>query len=349
MRKDYGKVVLYLLVSMIVILFMKCVLPYFWPFVVAVIIVVPLQQLCIRKGYIRQKGKGLMAGGILFVILLILALIFVGVGTFMVSKVQSFVQNMTVLENQIKTFFDSLCRQIEQFTGLSAVMIEEWFAKGLKGISEKLFSTGGGTWISGTWKYIVGIGKMFSFILVSFICVVLFAREVENWRQGLIELAAMAPAIDRILAIMLRIGKRLGSLMKTYLKTQGTIFICICVTAVTGLFLGGVEEALFYGILAGIMDFLPFIGTGIVLVPIGVVSLIGGHILRGCIVLATYVLCAVIREAIEPRLMGNGIRISPVCILLSVYAGVLFYGVGGVILGPVTLFILVETAREIFQ
>lgn len=349
MRKDYGKVVLYLLVSMIVILFMKCVLPYFWPFVVAVIIVVPLQHLCIRKGYIRQKGKGLMAGGILFVILLLLALIFVGLGTFMVSRVQSFIRNMTVLENEVKVLSDSICRQIEQFTGLSAIMIEEWFVKGVKGISEKLFSTGGGTWISGTWKYIVGMGKMFSFILVSFICVVLFAREVEDWRQGLMTLAAMAPAIDRILAIILRIGKRLGSLMKTYLKTQGTILVCICVTAVTGLLLGGVEEALFYGILAGIMDFLPFIGTGIVLVPIGVVSLIGGHILRGCIVLATYALCAVIREVIEPRLMGNGIRISPVCILLSVYAGVLFYGVGGVILGPITLLILVETAREIFQ
>lgn len=348
MRKDYGKIVLYLLISIIVIGFMKCVLPYFWPFVVAVIIVVPLQQLCIRKGYIRQKGKGLMAGGILFVILLVMALIFVGIGTFMVSKVQSFMQNMTVLENEVKIFFDSLCRQIEQFTGLSANIIEEWCVKGIKGISEKLFLSGGGTWICGTWKYMVGIGKIFSFILVSFICVVLFAREVEDWRQGLIELAAMAPAIDRILAIIIRIGKRLGSLMKTYLKTQGTILVCICITAVTGLFIAGVEEALFYGILAGIMDFLPFIGTGIVLVPIGVVSLIGGHILRGGIVLITYVLCAVIREIIEPRLMGNGIRISPVCILLSVYAGVLFYGVGGVILGPVTLLILVETAREIF-
>ena len=46
--------------------------------------------------------------------------------------------------------------------------------------------------------------------------------------------------------------------------------------------------------------------------------------------------------------MGNGLEVSPVAILVSVYAGVLFYGIGGVLLGPVTLLILVEVAREIF-
>ena len=55
-----------------------------------------------------------------------------------------------------------------------------------------------------------------------------------------------------------------------------------------------------------------------------------------------------IRELLEPRLLGNGLRFSPVAVLISVYAGVLFYGIGGVILGPVTLLVLVELGKEIF-
>ena len=96
------------------------------------------------------------------------------------------------------------------------------------------------------------------------------------------------------------------------------------------------------------MDVLPFIGTGIVLVPIGVIQLLGGNYLQAMLVFIAYVLCIVIREVLEPRLMGNGLQVSPVAILVSVYAGVLFYGIGGVLLGPVTLLILVEFAREIF-
>ena len=62
-----------------------------------------------------------------------------------------------------------------------------------------------------------------------------------------------------------------------------------------------------------------------------------------------YILCIVIREVLEPRLLGDGLQVSPVAVLVSVYAGVLFYGIGGVLLGPVTLLILVEVAKEIFS
>ncbi len=47
--------------------------------------------------------------------------------------------------------------------------------------------------------------------------------------------------------------------------------------------------------------------------------------------------------------MGSGVQVSSVAMLIAVYAGVLYYGIGGVLLGPVTLLILVETAREIFH
>ena len=186
-------------------------------------------------------------------------------------------------------------------------------------------------------------------MVVSFICVVLFAREIEGWQQGLLNLAAIEPAIDHILSIILRIGKKLGNMVKTYLKTQTIILICISVTAMIGLYLGGTSEAWFYGVLAGFMDFLPFIGTGIVLIPIGVVSFLKGRIGSGVIILLTYLACVMIREFLEPRLLGNGLKFSPVAILISVYAGIIYYGLGGVILGPVTLLILVELGREIFM
>jgi len=78
------------------------------------------------------------------------------------------------------------------------------------------------------------------------------------------------------------------------------------------------------------------------------IQLIQGNIASAIIVIITYILCMVIREFLEPRLMGNCMSISPVGILISIYAGVMFYGIGGVLLGPVTLLISVELSKEIF-
>ncbi len=332
---------------MAVLLLMKYVVPYFLPFIVAVIIVVPLHRLCLKKGWCRKKGKGIMAGGVLFAILLFVLLLFIGLGTFMLSKMQRFIQNIAVVEAACMDMISGFCHRLEVYSGLGDGVIQAWINDRISGLFGNL-AIESSSWISNTLRYLASMGRLFTMGLVTFICVVLFAREIDEWQQGLLNIAVIEPAIDRVLSIVIRIGKKLGGMMKTFLKTQSVILCCISITASAGLFLGGVMEFWFYGLLAGVMDVLPFIGTGIVLVPIGVIQLIGGKIGKGMIVFATYLLCIVIREALEPRLMGDGLRVSPVAILLSVYAGLLFYGIGGVLLGPVTLLILVEVAREIF-
>lgn len=368
-RSDYQRVVLYILTSVSVLLALKYLLAYFLPLLVAFLIVVPLQRFCQRRerafhmdrmesentgsgdnSRIRNRSgqKGFMAGGILFGIILIVALIIVGLGTFLISKARIFVQNADFWTDNITQLIAGICAEIENFFQLQQGAVENWFSEWAAKLGERLTGSGGGL-LTGSLRYLSVAGRVGTFIVVSFICVVLFAREIENWKLGLLNLAAIEPAIDHILSIILRIGKKLGSMVKTYLKTQSIILLCISITATIGLYLGGTEEGWFYGILAGLMDFLPFIGTGIVLIPIGVMSLLKGRIGSGVVIFLTYFLCVMIREFLEPRLLGNGLKFSPVAILISVYAGVIYYGIGGVILGPVTLLILVELGREIFM
>ena len=75
-RSDYQRVVLYILTSVAVLLSIKYLLPYFLPLLVALLIVVPLQRFC--RGRKKTGQKGFMAGGILFAIILVVALIIVG-------------------------------------------------------------------------------------------------------------------------------------------------------------------------------------------------------------------------------------------------------------------------------
>lgn len=359
-RSDYQRVVLYILTSAAVLLAIKYLLPYFLPLLVAFLIVVPLQRFCqgrekafkaagsdSHKNKSRLGQKGFMAGGILFGIILVVALIIVGLGTFLLSRAKMVIQNADFWTDSIAQMITSLSAGIENFFQIQEGTVEQWISERLTELAGGLAKSSDGL-LTGSLRYLSAAGRIGTFVVVSFICVVLFAREIEGWQQGLLNLAAIEPAIDHILSIILRIGKKLGKMIKTYLKTQTIILLCISITAAAGLYLGGVAEGWFYGVLAGFMDFLPFIGTGIVLIPIGVVSFLKGRIGSGAVILLTYAVCVIIREFLEPRLLGNGLKFSPVAILISVYAGVIYYGVGGVILGPVTLLILVELGREIF-
>lgn len=106
------------------------------------------------------------------------------------------------------------------------------------------------------------------------------------------------------------------------------------------------EGGIFLGILAGILDMLPFVGTGIVLVPLSVWQLLNGYYVRMIVCLALYGICALTRELLEPRLIGRETGIAPICILFSVYAGLKLFGVGGIIKGPLALIVIYEIVKN---
>ena len=124
------------------------------------------------------------------------------------------------------------------------------------------------------------------------------------------------------------------------------ILLIIAVLCSVTLSLAGVEGGIFLGILAGFLDMLPFIGTGIVLVPLSVWQLLNGAYVRMAVCLVLYGACALAREFLEPRLIGNKIGLSPVWILFSIYAGMKLFGVGGIVKGPLALIVISEILKE---
>lgn len=57
----------------------------------------------------------------------------------------------------------------------------------------------------------------------------------------------------------------------------------------------------------------------------------------------------ILREILEPRLIGKEVGIKPLYLIISVYAGIELFGIGGVILGPVSLTILKAVREELIE
>lgn len=347
MNKEYRRVILFAGIEVAIIFLLKHVLIYFLPLVTAIAFVVPLQSYCSRRGWHIKRGNGLLAGFLFLCFILIFILIIGGIVTFLLHELQTVLLNLPYYESYFYHLLTNIGVWIEQVLELDTGSMQEQLYV-LCNDCIATISANGSSLIGKSFSYLADIGQFCIFLVISFICIILFAKETQRWKHALLNLAVTAPSIDRLLSAILRMGKKIGKMLGAYFRTQSCILLLISLTTIVGLFIAKVPNAFIYGLLSGIFDMLPFIGTGIILIPWILIQLLQGNIGSVIVIVITYILCIVIREFLEPRLMGNCMSISPVGILISIYAGVMFYGISGVLLGPVTLLISFELSKEIF-
>ena len=87
-------------------------------------------------------------------------------------------------------------------------------------------------------------------------------------------------------------------------------------------------------------DILPVLGTGGIMIPWGIISLIMGKWVLGLGLLALYLIITVIRNIIEPKIVGHQVGLHPVVTLLSMLAGLQLFGIIGLFGFPITLSLL---------
>lgn len=135
---------------------------------------------------------------------------------------------------------------------------------------------------------------------------------------------------------------RLSHFGAAYLKTQLVIMGITAVICTIAMYLIGNGYPVMIGILIGLLDALPLFGTGTVLIPWTVIYLFAGKFYKAAVVFTAYAICYVVREVLEPRMMGGHMGISPIVMLITMYIGILLFGILGFILGPAAYIIIVE-------
>ena len=124
------------------------------------------------------------------------------------------------------------------------------------------------------------------------------------------------------------------------MKTQLIIMVSVATICTVGFLFVKREYALLLGIGVAVLDAFPVLGSGLVLVPWAVICLLKGSYVQVAVLVVMYLLCVLVREGLEPKLLGNRIGIPPLYTLMAVYVGVELFGLLGVILGPFGLVII---------
>ncbi len=125
-----------------------------------------------------------------------------------------------------------------------------------------------------------------------------------------------------------------------YLKSQSIIMCVTACISLIGLLIFGNDYALLVAFCIAIVDVLPLFGSGFILWPLSLVSFLSGDLKMGIGALVIYGIIQVTRQIIEPKILGSQIGIHPLVTLMSIYVGVIVFGVFGIVLGPMSAIII---------
>lgn len=135
----------------------------------------------------------------------------------------------------------------------------------------------------------------------------------------------------------------------------GTLFVCIrsyaLIMSITfmelflGLSLFGVEYALLIALCIALFDILPVLGTGGIMIPWAVITAILGDYPMALKLFGLYIFITIVRNIIEPKIVGSQIGLHPVVTLISMFAGVQLFGVVGLFGFPIGLSLLMHLNR----
>lgn len=145
-----------------------------------------------------------------------------------------------------------------------------------------------------------------------------------------------------------KVGKHMRDLIKTlggYLKAQATLIFTSFVVSLIGLyilhFIGfNIEYPLLMAIFIGFVDALPILGSGSVMVPWAIISGLNGDLNLGIAIIVLLIIMSIIRQFLEPRLVSKNIGVHPIFTLIAMYTGFKFWGILGMLYGPIILIIL---------
>lgn len=145
-----------------------------------------------------------------------------------------------------------------------------------------------------------------------------------------------------------KLGIHIREITKTlgkYLKAEVILIFISFVISLIGLYIFhfagmNVPYPLIIAIAIAFVDALPILGSGTVMLPWAVICAINGDITLAIAILVLWAIMSIVRQFIEPRIVGKQIGIHPIFTLIAMYTGYKFIGVIGMLVGPIVLIIL---------
>ncbi|HAQ07899.1 MAG TPA: sporulation integral membrane protein YtvI [Bacillus bacterium] len=130
-----------------------------------------------------------------------------------------------------------------------------------------------------------------------------------------------------------------------FVKAQATLISITTVIILIGLLILRVDYAITIALVTGIVDIVPYLGTGAVFVPWIIYETLSGDISTAIGLGILYIVVIVQRQVMEPKILSSNIGLDPLATLIALFVGFKTIGFLGLIAGPVVL-VLINTLQR---
>ena len=334
MSADKRNIIIYIGVTAVVYLIFKYIMPLAAPFIIAFLLAAGM------NGQVRLLNRRLrLKRSIAAVVLMIfwggmIAAVLWQLGGLLVAQIKKVIDNYDVYYAYINDGMCSFCGGVDGFMGFAGGTTLAYIDSGIIGLMESardkiMPSIMGGS--IGAFKGFITFSGVF---VIFFMALYFFMKDYDR----MLEAAGTSQYAEEFDFFYTRTGK----IIYTFIKTQLVIMTITMVICGVGLLWLRNPYWLLLGIVLGLVDALPVFGTGTILMPWAVVCVLCGSYRYAAVLLAMCFISYVVREYLEPKLMGKGLGTHPLGMLAAVYVGLVLFGVAGVITGPLAFILIRE-------
>ena len=313
------------------------------PFVLALVTAWLLNP--VVKGLQRRLG---LSRGVLSLFLILLAFaaaggILFGLGYSLFSEVSALLDNWEGSWDTLQTGADALGAWLDKLLAYLPAEVETFVNENL----DQLWSAFSG-WVSsvvpmvGTWAGSIAMGvPSFVVALIVFIMAAYFiTADYPHYRFLLA--GRLPPEVRSFVAHVKHTA--LGA-FAGYVRAEVIISAGVFAILLVGFLFIGQPYAVLLALALAVLDFIPIIGSGTIMVPWAVIDLVTGSWTHALGLLVVWGIICVFRRVAEPKAVGSQTGLSPILSLISMYVGMRLAGVLGMILGPIVCLVAINVAR----
>ncbi|MEW5953537.1 MAG: sporulation integral membrane protein YtvI [Bacillota bacterium] len=298
------------------------------PFILAVLVSILMEP---AVSFLQNRGnlpRGLAVGLTMLIILGVLSFI---IGVMVVRLVAELTELSIALPGHIAVlqvyFQDWVDKGIIYYGALPPAVSEQVqqnliaFTESIQGLLRSV--------VDGLIHLLSIIPNMIMFILITLIATFFISRDRHEISRLWLRIMPVPWGANT-----LEVSRKIAEAFMKYVRASSVLVALTTVQSIIGLHLIGSSYALTMGILIGILDMIPVLGPGTVLLPWALWSLLTGAPFFGVKLLLLYLFVQVVRAVLEPRIMAANLGLHPLAVLVSMYVGLKTIGVLGLVMGP---------------
>lgn len=338
------KLVVNLLISLIILLSVIFVVPrlviFFMPFVIGWLISCIANPLVVFLEHkIRIKRK---IGTVLVIVGSIAAVIGVGylVITILFRQLYGFIADMPQMWRALLTDLERFANTANQYVGNISPKVSQVFNNLEDIIGDMISGLPSSVDFSGMGSMVGSIANVIIAIIMCVMSAYFFIADRE-WCGRFFERYIPQAVKKKYDVFYTSIKQAVGGYFKAQLRIELWIYILL----LFGLTVLNVRYSAIIALLIAILDFLPVFGSGAVLAPWAVVSLLGGNYVKAVGMVVIWGISQLVRQLIQPKIMGDSIGMEPIPTLFLLFVGYKLAGVGGMLVA-VPIGIIVVNMNE---